>query len=46
MESDQAGTLSHIHTIFDMALQSSPSAIILQDLDVIAKGTCDFMVIM
>jgi len=38
MESDQAGGLCHIHTVFDMALQCSPSAIVLEDLDVIAKG--------
>ncbi|KAG0057616.1 hypothetical protein BGZ83_006989 [Gryganskiella cystojenkinii] len=37
MESDQAGMLSHIHTVFEMALQCAPSAIIMHDLDVIAK---------
>ncbi|KAG0014286.1 hypothetical protein BGZ80_010537 [Entomortierella chlamydospora] len=37
MESSQAGELSHIRTVFDMALQSAPSAIVLQDLDTIAK---------
>lgn len=38
MESDQAAGLSYIHTVFDLALQSAPSAVILQDLDIIAKG--------
>ncbi|KAF9395972.1 hypothetical protein BGX21_009710 [Mortierella sp. AD011] len=38
MESSQAGELSHIRTVFDMALQSAPSAIVLQDLDTIAKN--------
>ncbi|KAF9570214.1 spermatogenesis associated protein 5 [Mortierella alpina] len=37
MESDQAAGLSYIHTVFEMALQSVPSAVILQDLDIIAK---------
>ncbi|KAF9936370.1 hypothetical protein BGZ67_002431 [Mortierella alpina] len=37
MESDQAAGLSYIHTVFDMALQSAPSAVVLQDLDIIAK---------
>ncbi|KAF8930233.1 hypothetical protein BGZ58_008380 [Dissophora ornata] len=37
MESDQAAGLSHIRTVFDIALQSAPSAVILQDLDTIAK---------
>ncbi|KAF9952430.1 hypothetical protein BGZ72_006299 [Mortierella alpina] len=37
MESDQAGGLSYIHTVFDLALQAAPSAVILQDLDIIAK---------
>ncbi|KAI1306257.1 hypothetical protein EDD11_004843 [Mortierella claussenii] len=37
MESDQAAGLSFIRTVFDMALQSAPSAVILQDLDLIAK---------
>ncbi|KAF9964464.1 hypothetical protein BGZ70_006424 [Mortierella alpina] len=37
MESDQAAGLSYIHTVFDMALQCAPSAVILQDLDIIAK---------
>jgi len=39
MESRQATSLSHICTVFDKALQSAPSAVILQDLDIIAKGT-------
>ncbi|KAG0203733.1 hypothetical protein BGX33_008933 [Mortierella sp. NVP41] len=39
MESDQAAALSHIRTVFDMALQSAPSAVVLQDLDIIAKGS-------
>ncbi|KAF9358130.1 hypothetical protein BGX26_002421 [Mortierella sp. AD094] len=37
MESSQARELSHIRTVFDMALQTAPSAIVLQDLDTIAK---------
>ncbi|KAF9121105.1 hypothetical protein BGX30_002779 [Mortierella sp. GBA39] len=37
MESDQAGALSHVRAVFDMALQSAPSAVVLQDLDTIAK---------
>ncbi|KAF9346571.1 hypothetical protein BGX34_003800 [Mortierella sp. NVP85] len=37
MESHQATSLSHICTVFDKALQSAPSAVILQDLDIIAK---------
>ncbi|KAG0305476.1 hypothetical protein BGZ98_004064 [Dissophora globulifera] len=37
MESDQASGLSHIRTVFDMALQSAPSAVILEDIDTIAK---------
>lgn len=39
MESDQAAALSHVRAVFDMALQSAPSAVVLQDLDIIAKGT-------
>lgn len=39
MESDQAAALSHVRAVFDMALQSAPSAVVLQDLDTIAKGT-------
>lgn len=38
MESDQAAALSHMRAVFDMALQSAPSAVVLQDLDIIAKG--------
>ncbi|KAG0371715.1 hypothetical protein BGX24_001295 [Mortierella sp. AD032] len=37
MESDQAAALSHVRAVFDMALQSAPSAVVLQDLDTIAK---------
>ncbi|KAF9119079.1 hypothetical protein BGW39_000579 [Mortierella sp. 14UC] len=37
MESDQAVALSYVRTVFDMALQSAPSAVVLQDLDTIAK---------
>ncbi|KAF9582804.1 hypothetical protein BGW38_010743 [Lunasporangiospora selenospora] len=37
MESDQASGLSHIRTVFDMALKSTPSAIVIPDLDVLAK---------
>ncbi|KAF8942599.1 Spermatoproteinsis associated protein 5 [Haplosporangium gracile] len=37
MESDQAAALSHVRAVFDMALQSAPSAVVLQDLDIIAK---------
>ncbi|KAF9431139.1 spermatogenesis associated protein 5 [Podila epigama] len=37
MESDQSATLSHIHTIFDRALQAAPSAVIIEDMDAIAK---------
>ncbi|KAG0294583.1 hypothetical protein BGZ96_000931 [Linnemannia gamsii] len=38
MESDQAAALSHMRAVFDMALQSAPSVVVLQDLDIIAKG--------
>jgi len=38
MESDRAAALSHIRTVFDRALQAAPSAVIIQDMDVIAKG--------
>ncbi|KAF9903957.1 spermatogenesis associated protein 5 [Linnemannia zychae] len=37
MESDQAAALSYVRAVFDMALQSAPSAVVLQDLDIIAK---------
>ncbi|KAF9183212.1 hypothetical protein BGZ51_004173 [Haplosporangium sp. Z 767] len=37
MESDQGGALSYIKSVFDMALQSAPSAVIIQDLDILAK---------
>ncbi|KAF9137259.1 hypothetical protein BG015_002780 [Linnemannia schmuckeri] len=37
MESDQAAALSHVRAVFDIALQSAPSAVVLQDLDIIAK---------
>ncbi|KAF9973137.1 spermatogenesis associated protein 5, partial [Modicella reniformis] len=37
MESNQATDLSYIHIVFERALQSAPSAVILQDLDIIAK---------
>lgn len=38
MESDRAAALSHIHTVFDRALQAAPSAVVIEDMDVIAKG--------
>ncbi|KAF9371284.1 hypothetical protein CPB97_002114, partial [Podila verticillata] len=37
MESDRAAALSHIRTVFDRALQAAPSAVIIEDMDVIAK---------
>ncbi|KAF8934168.1 hypothetical protein BGZ52_005580 [Haplosporangium bisporale] len=37
MESDRAAALSHIRTVFDRALQAAPSAIVIEDMDVIAK---------
>ncbi|KAF9113706.1 hypothetical protein BGX27_000977 [Mortierella sp. AM989] len=37
MESNQVRELSYIRTVFDTALQSAPSAVILQDLDTLAK---------
>ncbi|KAF9432503.1 hypothetical protein BGZ76_010699 [Entomortierella beljakovae] len=38
MESDQASYLSNIRVVFDLALQAAPSAIVIQDLDLIAKN--------
>ncbi|KAI9242233.1 MAG: hypothetical protein BYD32DRAFT_254208 [Podila humilis] len=38
MESDRVAALSHIRTVFDRALQAAPSAIVIEDMDVIAKG--------
>ncbi|KAG0065437.1 hypothetical protein BGZ92_005574, partial [Podila epicladia] len=37
MESDRAAALSHIRTVFDRALQAAPSAVVIEDMDVIAK---------
>ncbi|KAF9977547.1 Cell division control protein 48 B [Actinomortierella ambigua] len=37
LESDQAAALSHIRIVFDRALQSAPCAVLIRDMDVLAK---------
>ncbi|KAG0241804.1 hypothetical protein BGW41_005311 [Actinomortierella wolfii] len=37
LESDQAAALSYIRVVFDRALQSAPCAVLIRDLDVLAR---------
>ncbi|KAG0253172.1 hypothetical protein DFQ27_007623 [Actinomortierella ambigua] len=37
LESDQAAALSHIRVVFDRALLSAPCAVLIRDMDVLAK---------